>query len=216
MRTTIRRQRHTHSRHRGTLVLVLGLATAALIGRVALSPSDPGNSGSHTGATANKPGSVLSVPPNSAHGSGTQRTQSSSKKSNGHDIRASGHISPPYALPRVSLSSLSPPPLPSAAVDIAKAYAVATYSWTVGETFGQWIAAVTPLVTPSWLHRLASADPSSPSGSIAVTVLAIISAHGTLGELSAEVLVRLDPGGGRALLVALGPNGTGWAVDGAS
>jgi hypothetical protein len=99
---------------------------------------------------------------------------------------------------------------------VAVAYAIATYGWIAGETFDQWIGLVAPLVTAQWLNRLDTANPNTSSASISVSVEAVIPAHGTGDQLRADVVVTLDPGGGRALLVALNPTASGWAVDGAS
>jgi hypothetical protein len=93
---------------------------------------------------------------------------------------------------------------------------MATYDWSTGETFGQWISAVTPLVTASWLSRLATAEPDSRSVPTSVSVVAVIPAHGPGAALRADVVVTLEPGGGRALLVNLVSTPAGWAVDGSS
>jgi hypothetical protein len=217
MQTKIRsHDDHRSRRHIGSLVLVLGLATAALVGRIALSPSQTGRTGPHTGARAARPAPVPSVPLIRAPGAADPRTQPSAARAGSQGKRALGGISIPTRSPKSSLTSLSPPPLPGAAINVAAAYAIATYGWIAGETFGQWIGLVTPLVTAQWLNRLSSADPTTSSVSTSVRVEAVIPAHGAGGQLRADVVVTLDPGGGRALLVTLVPTTSGWAVDGAS
>jgi hypothetical protein len=197
-------------------VLILGLATAALIGRVAISPSDTARSGSHTGTTTDNPAPVPLAPLIVAPGAGVPTARTSTGRSGAQGTRVPGRIALPGSLPKTSLTSLAPPPLPSAAINVATAYAVATYGWTAGETFDQWIAAVTPLVTAQWLNRLATAAPNTSSASTSVSVQVVIPAQGKVGQLSADVVVALEPGGGRALLVTLVPTAGGWAVDSAS
>jgi hypothetical protein len=217
MRTKDRNRDRGPRRHIGTVGLVLGLAAAALIGRAALSPSSPLRAGSHAGATDQRPGAHSTGPLIAPRGSGVTRAQPStvggSTSQSTNPSRRKTSLQRP---PEVSVTSLAPPPLPSAAVGVAAAYAVATYGWSAGETFGQWISAVTPLVTASWLSRLASAEPDSPSVPTSVSVVAVIAAHGSDAELRADVVVTLEPGGGRALLVNLVSTPAGWAVDGAS
>ena len=102
--------------------------------------------------------------------------------------------------------------LPTAAAQVAAAYATATYTWAPGETADGWLSTLAPLARPDWVTRLERSDPTAPPQPVGVTVSQILPAHAPRGEVGADVVVQRTPGGPAVVLIDLSPAGAGWMV----
>jgi hypothetical protein len=95
---------------------------------------------------------------------------------------------------------------------VAAAYAKAIYTWSTEESVLQWFASFSTLVTPAWWRAFNSADPTPPSRATAVIVQRVLAAQAPQGQVAAEVLFTIAPGGRRALLVDLVERKSVWLV----
>jgi len=198
------------------MVLFVSLAAAALIGRLALRGKITESSNSSAAAPSHVTGPLSlrrGAPPSGSSPKPLRRVRqptSAPAKGGPNDESRPAHRA------HTSLTSVSPPPLPSGAATVAAGYARATYTWSTGETPAGWLSSLASFSAPVWLAHLASADPSAPVTSTSVSIGSVFSAHAPAGEVGADVLVTLHPGGPRALLVDLVQGPTGWSVAGAS
>jgi hypothetical protein len=99
---------------------------------------------------------------------------------------------------------------------VAAAYATATNTWSSGESVTQWLDSFSTLVTPAFWSAFTSADPAPPALPTRAVVQRVLAAHAPRGEVGAEVLLRITPGDGRALLVDLVERKSMWLVAGYS
>jgi hypothetical protein len=95
---------------------------------------------------------------------------------------------------------------------VAAAYAVAIDTWSAGESVVAWVASFSALVTPAWWSAFTSADPLPPEVATGAVVQQVLAAHAPAGQVGAEVLFTIAPGGGRALLVDLVERTSVWLV----
>jgi hypothetical protein len=95
---------------------------------------------------------------------------------------------------------------------VASAYAKAIYTWSTEESVLQWCASFSTLVTPTWWRAFNSADPTPPWRATTVMVQRVLAAQAPRGQVAAEVLFTINPGGKRALLVDLVERRSVWLV----
>jgi hypothetical protein len=89
---------------------------------------------------------------------------------------------------------------------------MAIYTWPAGESVLQWLASFSTLVTPAWWSAFTSADLVRPTRPTTALVQRVLAAHAPRGQVGAEVLFTIAPGGQRALMVDLVERRGVWLV----